>query len=105
PAGAVCRAADAAGCRGGAGAGVLPRHHRLHPDVPPPRARRRRDGDRACRAGAGRRAHCRGETVMEAFLSVLASALLLLGALLGLIGAIGVIRLPDSYTRMHSASK
>ena len=42
---------------------------------------------------------------MEAFLSVLASALLLLGAVLGLIGAIGVIRLPDSYTRMHSASK
>ena len=42
---------------------------------------------------------------METVLSVLASALLLLGALLGLIGAIGVIRLPDSYTRMHSASK
>lgn len=42
---------------------------------------------------------------MEAFLSVLASLLLLVGALMGLIGAIGVIRLPDSYTRMHSASK
>ena len=42
---------------------------------------------------------------METVLSVLASVLLLLGALLGLIGAIGVIRLPDSYTRMHSASK
>ena len=42
---------------------------------------------------------------MATVLSVLASALLLLGALLGLIGAIGVIRLPDSYTRMHSASK
>lgn len=42
---------------------------------------------------------------MEAFLSVLASVLLLLGALLGLVGAIGVLRLPDSYTRMHSASK
>lgn len=42
---------------------------------------------------------------MEAFLSVLASVLVLVGALLGLIGAIGVLRLPDSYTRMHSASK
>ena len=42
---------------------------------------------------------------MEAFLSLLASVLLLLGAVLGLIGAIGVVRLPDSYTRMHSASK
>lgn len=42
---------------------------------------------------------------MEAVLSVLSSALLLLGAVLGLIGAIGVLRLPDSYTRMHSASK
>ncbi len=35
----------------------------------------------------------------------LSSALLLGGALIGLIGAIGVLRLPDSYTRMHSASK
>lgn len=42
---------------------------------------------------------------MKTVLSVLASVLLLLGALLGLIGAIGVIRLPDSYTRMHAASK
>lgn len=42
---------------------------------------------------------------MEAFLSLLASVLLLLGAVLGLIGAIGVVRLPDSYTRMHSARR
>ena len=39
------------------------------------------------------------------FLAWLSSALLLLGALIGLIGAIGVLRLPDSYTRMHAASK
>lgn len=39
------------------------------------------------------------------FLPWLSSALLLLGALIGLIGAIGVLRLPDSYTRMHAASK
>jgi multicomponent Na+:H+ antiporter subunit G len=42
---------------------------------------------------------------MDGVLSVLSSALMLLGAVLGLIGAIGVVRLPDSYTRMHSASK
>ena len=35
----------------------------------------------------------------------LASALLLAGALIGLVGAIGVLRLPDSYTRLHAASK
>lgn len=42
---------------------------------------------------------------MSALLPWLSSALLLLGSLLGLIGAIGVLRLPDSYTRMHAASK
>lgn len=35
----------------------------------------------------------------------IASALLLLGGATGLVGAIGVLRLPDSYTRMHAASK
>lgn len=35
----------------------------------------------------------------------IASALLLAGGLIGLVGAIGVLRLPDSYTRMHAASK
>ena len=42
---------------------------------------------------------------MSGFLAWLSSALLLLGALIGLIGAIGVLRLPDSYTRLHAASK
>lgn len=32
-------------------------------------------------------------------------AFLLLGALFSLIAAIGVVRLPDLYTRMHAASK
>ncbi len=41
----------------------------------------------------------------EGILPWLASALLLLGGVTGLIGAIGVLRLPDSYTRMHAASK
>lgn len=35
----------------------------------------------------------------------LASASLLLGALLSLLGALGVWRLPDAYSRMHAASK
>jgi multicomponent Na+:H+ antiporter subunit G len=42
---------------------------------------------------------------MSSLLSWLASALVLAGALFSLIGAIGVLRLPDSYSRMHAASK
>ena len=38
-------------------------------------------------------------------LAWLASFLLLTGALVCLLGAIGVVRLPDSYSRMHAASK
>jgi multicomponent Na+:H+ antiporter subunit G len=38
-------------------------------------------------------------------LAWLASFLLLAGALISLLGAIGVVRLPDSYSRMHAASK
>ena len=37
--------------------------------------------------------------------SLAASVLVLLGALLSLLGALGVWRLPDAYTRMHSAGK
>lgn len=36
---------------------------------------------------------------------VLAALLILSGALFCLIGAIGLLRLPDSYSRMHAASK
>jgi multicomponent Na+:H+ antiporter subunit G len=42
---------------------------------------------------------------ITAFLSWLASALVLGGAVLCLIGAVGVLRLPDCYSRMHAASK
>lgn len=42
---------------------------------------------------------------MSQFMAWLASGLVLLGALFSLLGAIGVWRLPDAYTRMHSASK
>lgn len=42
---------------------------------------------------------------MNYLLSVAASVLILLGALLSLVGALGVWRLPDAYARMHSASK
>lgn len=36
---------------------------------------------------------------------LLAAGLILSGTLFCLIGAIGLLRLPDSYTRMHAASK
>lgn len=39
------------------------------------------------------------------FLPYLASALILAGAAFSLLGAVGVLRLPDCYTRMHAASK
>jgi len=42
---------------------------------------------------------------MNDLLSWLASALVLAGALISLLGAIGILRLPDSYSRMHAASK
>lgn len=41
----------------------------------------------------------------QVLLSWLASALILGGAVLCLAGAIGVLRLPDCYSRMHAASK
>ena len=40
----------------------------------------------------------------EAFRPALGSALLLVGAVLALIGTIGVLRFPDFYTRLHAAS-
>lgn len=42
---------------------------------------------------------------MTNLLGWLASALILAGALISLLGAIGILRLPDSYSRMHAASK
>ncbi|WP_022961259.1 monovalent cation/H(+) antiporter subunit G [Halopseudomonas pelagia] len=42
---------------------------------------------------------------MNDFLAIAGSALVLLGAVFSLLGALGVWRLPDAYTRMHSASK
>ncbi|MGL6160999.1 monovalent cation/H(+) antiporter subunit G [Microbulbifer sp.] len=42
---------------------------------------------------------------MNALLAWLASLLVLGGALISLVGAVGVLRLPDSYSRMHAASK
>jgi len=35
----------------------------------------------------------------------LAGGLMLLGAAFGLLGAVGVLRFPDLYTRLHAASK
>ncbi len=38
-------------------------------------------------------------------ITVIASTLLLLGALFALIAAIGIVRMPDIYCRMHAATK
>lgn len=42
---------------------------------------------------------------MNEFLLYLAAVAIALGGLFGLLAAVGVLRLPDLYTRMHSASK
>lgn len=42
---------------------------------------------------------------MTAFLDVLGAVLVLLGALLALAAAIGLLRLPDVLSRMHAATK
>ena len=40
----------------------------------------------------------------QAFRPALGSALLLVGAVLAVIGTVGVLRFPDFYTRLHAAS-
>ncbi|WP_339844843.1 monovalent cation/H(+) antiporter subunit G [uncultured Halopseudomonas sp.] len=42
---------------------------------------------------------------MNQALAVAGSIFVLLGAAFSLLGALGVLRLPDAYTRMHAASK
>lgn len=42
---------------------------------------------------------------MTALMSYIAGVLVLIGAIFTLIAAIGILRLPDLYTRMHAASK
>lgn len=42
---------------------------------------------------------------MSEVMAWLAALLILLGAVFTLFGAIGLLRLPDGYTRMHAASK
>ncbi|WP_312098534.1 monovalent cation/H(+) antiporter subunit G [Niallia sp.] len=41
----------------------------------------------------------------ETIISIIIAILILLGALLSLVASIGVVRLPDVYTRSHAASK
>ena len=43
--------------------------------------------------------------MIEEIAAYAAGVLLLLGALFSLIASIGILRLPDLYTRMHAASK
>lgn len=42
---------------------------------------------------------------MSDVLAIITGILLLIGAGFGLVGALGLIRFPDVYTRMHAASK
>lgn len=43
--------------------------------------------------------------MIEQLLQYLAAAAVLAGAVFGLLAAIGIVRLPDLYTRLHAASK
>ncbi|RUL99819.1 monovalent cation/H(+) antiporter subunit G [Rhizobium chutanense] len=43
--------------------------------------------------------------MMDYILAAVAALLLIAGALFALVAAIGLVRLPDLYTRMHAASK
>ena len=43
--------------------------------------------------------------MIETALQYLAAVAVLLGAVFGLLAAIGIVRLPDLYTRLHAASK
>ncbi|KSV85236.1 cation:proton antiporter [Sinorhizobium sp. GL28] len=43
--------------------------------------------------------------VLDMAVAVLVAALLIVGAIFSLLAAIGILRFPDLYTRMHAASK
>jgi multicomponent Na+:H+ antiporter subunit G len=43
--------------------------------------------------------------MMDYALAIITAVLLVAGALFALVAAIGIVRLPDLYTRMHAASK
>jgi multicomponent Na+:H+ antiporter subunit G len=43
--------------------------------------------------------------MIEALVQYVAAAAVLTGAVFGLLAAIGIVRLPDLYTRLHAASK
>lgn len=42
---------------------------------------------------------------MESLMAVVAGILVIIGSTFSLLAAVGIIRLPDVYTRMHAASK
>ena len=42
---------------------------------------------------------------MSELFTLIAAALVVIGSLFALVAAIGILRLPDFYTRMHAASK
>lgn len=42
---------------------------------------------------------------MESVLAVVTGVLVIVGSIFSLLAAVGIVRLPDVYTRMHAASK
>ena len=60
-------------------------------------------GDLGTSGGSRRRKAMEMEPVMDQVLSVLTWALLLSGAFFLVTGALGMVRLPDVFTRMHAA--
>ncbi len=42
---------------------------------------------------------------MDSFITILVAAMMVIGSAFTLVAALGLIRLPDVYTRMHAASK
>ena len=43
--------------------------------------------------------------MVDAIVNLLAAALILVGSFFALVGALGIVRLPDLYSRSHAASK
>ena len=78
-----------------AGNGPAPARRRARPRQRPPARRSRR--------GSDHRPH--GSPRMNTFFDVLAAGFLLAGLFFFFVGAVGIVKLPDVYHRLHAASK
>src|ERR1700682_6269620 len=114
----LARRAEHIGSPGGAGhpcrgddvrdrhlGGLQPRHHR---DIRPDRSgvdQLRRLGQRRAIPGARYRQAPRRKAIAMSALDIVTAVLVLGGSTLALTAAIGVVRFPDTLTRMHAATK